>query len=270
MSLELLAELRAGRYALEVRTRRQESAVRGGVSLPGAPAPEQEEDGLSEVEKKPRAAKLGLESLAGRINKHHRDVNTAVGRALNHARMAGKLLAEAKPKVRHGEWLPWLEANFQGSERVAQMYMRVYSCWEEIEANTKSVSDLTLSEALSSIESPRGPLTIERADGPLRHADVGENAQLTRTPVRVEGEPAEATTSTTWIPVTEPDPPAPPDMESADPNEVVEVRRLKIREYIVRFGDSSTGVVHGSLLQEQGWRKCHDCGGHGMMPPKDK
>ena len=44
-SLELLAELRAGRYALEVRTRRQESAVRAGASLPGAPAPEHEEDG---------------------------------------------------------------------------------------------------------------------------------------------------------------------------------------------------------------------------------
>jgi hypothetical protein len=231
-----------------------------------------------------KSQSVGLDNLAGRINKHHRDVNAAVGRALNHARMAGKLLAEAKPKVRHGEWLPWLEANFEGSERVAQMYMRVYSRWEEIEANTKSVSDLTLSEALSSIESPRGPLTIERADGPLRHADVGENAQLTRTPVRVEGEPAEATTSTTWIPITEPEtepppeenpygaqvPPAPPDMESADPNEVVEVRRLKIREYFVRFGDGSTGVVHGTILEEQGWRKCRECSGSGMRPPNRK
>ena len=40
---------------------------------------------------------------------------------------AGRLLIEQKALVRrqygHGHWLPWLHANFQGSERNAQRYM---------------------------------------------------------------------------------------------------------------------------------------------------
>jgi len=113
---------------------------------------------LTEIEKSQ------LVELAERINKEHRQVETAVGRALGHARRAGKLLVEAKGKVRHGEWLPWLEANFEGTERVAQMYMRVHSRWDEIEANTKSVSDLTLSGALRSIGAPVEVLALDRAE----------------------------------------------------------------------------------------------------------
>jgi hypothetical protein len=128
----------------------------------------------------------GLESLADRINKHHRDVNTAVGRALNHARMAGKLLAEAKAKAGHGRWLPWLEANFEGTERVAQMYMRVAVRWEEIEANTKSVSDLTLSEALKSISAPQTfELTRERVEGGLTWGSRGSDEPAEQSSDRV-------------------------------------------------------------------------------------
>ncbi|NLE37344.1 MAG: hypothetical protein GX621_04900, partial [Pirellulaceae bacterium] len=48
----------------------------------------------------------------------------------------------------HGEWLPWLESNFDGTPRLAQQYMRVADRWPEITANTKHVSHLSFREAL--------------------------------------------------------------------------------------------------------------------------
>jgi hypothetical protein len=118
-----------------------------------------------------------LDTLAEQINEEHRKVEAAMANTLQHARRAGKLLLEAKERTHHGEWLSWLEANFKGSARAAQMYMRVHSRWPDIEANTKSVSDLTLTGALGAI----GPVqeadvTRERIEGPLRWAgaEVGD------------------------------------------------------------------------------------------------
>ncbi len=64
---------------------------------------------------------LGLDILAAKIREHHK----AVGAAIVHAIKAGQLLLEAKRKVGHGNWLPWLEANCEMSERTAQNYMRI-------------------------------------------------------------------------------------------------------------------------------------------------
>ena len=43
--------------------------------------------------------------------------------AVSHAIGVGELLTEAKSLVKHGEWRPWLAANFPGSERTAQTWM---------------------------------------------------------------------------------------------------------------------------------------------------
>ncbi len=45
--------------------------------------------------------------------------------AVQHAITAGARLIEAKGIVNHGEWLPWVEANFPGSEATAQRYMQL-------------------------------------------------------------------------------------------------------------------------------------------------
>jgi DNA-binding Xre family transcriptional regulator len=128
------------------------------------------EDRLAEMAKH---SENKLDDLAQRINEEHRKVEVAMGNALKHARRAGKLLVEAKEGMPHGEWLGWLEANFEGSERVAQMYMRVHSHWAEIEANTKSVSDLTLTGALRAIGPPEEDATTrERAQAPIRWEGV--------------------------------------------------------------------------------------------------
>jgi hypothetical protein len=48
---------------------------------------------------------------------------------------AGELLIEAKSKVAHGGWLPWLADNFELTDRMARHYT-------QLARNRKRVSDL--------------------------------------------------------------------------------------------------------------------------------
>jgi Protein of unknown function (DUF3102) len=76
-----------------------------------------------------------LPELASAANREHRLVGEAATSALEHAIRAGEALRAAKAQVEHGGWLPWLEENFDGSERTAQLYMQVA-------ANPQRVADL--------------------------------------------------------------------------------------------------------------------------------
>lgn len=68
--------------------------------------------------------------------------------AVQHAIQAGEKLTEAKGLVGHGEWLPWLQQNFPGSERTARNYMR-------LAANRQRVADLpSIREAVASLTEP--------------------------------------------------------------------------------------------------------------------
>jgi hypothetical protein len=66
---------------------------------------------------------LALDNLAHRIDAEHHAVATALQSALAHAIIAGELLIEAKRRVEHGQWLPWLEANCSVPARTARHYM---------------------------------------------------------------------------------------------------------------------------------------------------
>jgi hypothetical protein len=66
-----------------------------------------------------------LTTLATEIRKEHEAAERDWSSAVEHAISAGRLLIEAKAKVRHGEWLPWLENNFPASEDTAHNYMRL-------------------------------------------------------------------------------------------------------------------------------------------------
>jgi hypothetical protein len=66
-----------------------------------------------------------LTVLADEIAYEARRAEDAWNDALAHAIRAGELLIEAKSLVRHGEWLPWLEANFRGGDRTARQYMHL-------------------------------------------------------------------------------------------------------------------------------------------------
>jgi 16S rRNA G966 N2-methylase RsmD len=68
---------------------------------------------------------LTLFDLATIANEEHALAQQAFMSAVRHGIAAGEALIEAKarPDLRHGEWLPWLDGNFVGSRQTAQVYM---------------------------------------------------------------------------------------------------------------------------------------------------
>jgi hypothetical protein len=65
-----------------------------------------------------------LGALAHQIKHHHQLAEKAGHEAMEHAHHAGKLLVQAKARVKHGEWLSWLQSNTQLQPRTAQRYMQ--------------------------------------------------------------------------------------------------------------------------------------------------
>src|SRR5215212_3515954 len=107
------------------------------------------ENELSEIEK--------LDVLASRINEEHRQVEVAVTTALSHAIRTGRLLVRAKEGVPHGSWSAWLTENFEGSDRTARTYMRVYTHREELVDNQQNPATLSLDAALRILSIPDAP-----------------------------------------------------------------------------------------------------------------
>jgi hypothetical protein len=64
------------------------------------------------------------------IAEEHRKAQEAFGSAVQHAIRCGELLTGAKEKVKHGEWLPWLEENFDFTRQTASGYMRLATAAE--------------------------------------------------------------------------------------------------------------------------------------------
>lgn len=90
---------------------------------------------------------LSPPELAIRANEAHARVRMAGEAMVTYAIEAGDALIAAKAKVRHGEWLPWLEANFDGSRWTASGYMRLASNGERV----PHLEDLPLRKALEAI-----------------------------------------------------------------------------------------------------------------------
>jgi hypothetical protein len=89
-----------------------------------------------------------LPELAARIRAEHQATADALKSSVEHGIAAGELLIEAKAKVPHGQWLPWLKENCAMSERTAQLYMRLAKNRKEIEEQIRNdVADLTMAEA---------------------------------------------------------------------------------------------------------------------------
>jgi hypothetical protein len=89
-----------------------------------------------------------LPELAARIRAEHEATGDALKSSIDHSIAAGELLIEAKDKVPHGAWLPWLRDNCAISERTAQLYMRLAKNRTAIEGQIRNgVADLSLNEA---------------------------------------------------------------------------------------------------------------------------
>ena len=97
-----------------------------------------------------------LSELAQAITREHGLANQAFKTALHHAIKAGELLKEAKAKVGHGAWLPWLQENCHVSERTAQGYMRLAREFPKLDSEkAQRVADLPLRAALKEIAQER-------------------------------------------------------------------------------------------------------------------
>lgn len=101
----------------------------------------------------------GLPEIAASINTQHQGVMQMSRSGLECARTAGVLLIHAKSHFKHGQWLQWIEANLECSERTVQTYMRIAHNWDELERNcdenTQDLADLGLERALKLIRKPK-------------------------------------------------------------------------------------------------------------------
>lgn len=101
---------------------------------------------------------LPLAALADRIKAEHVACQNALRTGVAHAIECGRLLIEAKAKVSHGEWLPWLLENVPFSERSARGYMRLYRELPKLdEPNRQRIADMSLSEALRELADHHSP-----------------------------------------------------------------------------------------------------------------
>ena len=92
-----------------------------------------------------------LPAMALRINHYHHAAESAALSALEHAHTAGELLKKAKALCAHGTWQQWCKANFDGSARTAQVYMRLADHWKEIEPKAQHAAGLSCRQALKLI-----------------------------------------------------------------------------------------------------------------------
>ena len=70
-------------------------------------------------------APSSLTGLAAIARDAHWQVERLAGESIDNALRAGLALNEAKKRLGHGKWLPWLSENVGISERTARRYMRV-------------------------------------------------------------------------------------------------------------------------------------------------
>jgi len=94
------------------------------------------------------------DDLAARINAAHEEVKNSIRRGAEHAIKAGQLLLQAKETVGHGVFLEWVGEHCTCTPRTAQLYMKLAKEKDKLGSNAKSISYLTLTEAMEML----GPL----------------------------------------------------------------------------------------------------------------
>ena len=107
------------------------------------------------VQQLPANPKAELAALADRIKTYHAGVIEAARNVVVKAISAGALLKEAKAKLGHGQFLPWLET-LEVSERTAHRYMQLATNRGKIEEALKgksaTMATLSLNKAMRLIE----------------------------------------------------------------------------------------------------------------------
>ena len=119
-----------------------------------------------------------LTILADKIRADHAAAEADFQSGLQHVIDCGGGLIEAREALAHGEWLPWLNANFPLSERTAQIYMR-------FARNPKRVAGLrSIRQGLAALTPPPPAviltpeldreITKEIEQGDVSHEEIAE------------------------------------------------------------------------------------------------
>lgn len=100
-----------------------------------------------------------LTNQAAEIRRHHDAVHAAARTAIEHALAAGRLLAEVKAALPHGDFEGWLAANCQFSARTARRYMQLDSHRDSLPAGAgvKAALEHLKTDTVSEMETPRIP-----------------------------------------------------------------------------------------------------------------
>ena len=107
---------------------------------------------------------ISLPDLASQINQAHAECEHAMRGGLGHAYRAGELLVKAKAACAHGEWLPWLEENFEGSQPTASRYMMIAKRWEEL-PNHSRMNSLPVNKALAALSNQSAAAHVSHNTG---------------------------------------------------------------------------------------------------------
>ena len=93
-----------------------------------------------------------LDELATRIKAAHAGVLEASKNVVQKAIQAGTALRDAKGKLAHGEWLPWLKQNCNLSGRTAHRYMQLAAGRDKLQSKFATMANLTLTQSLKLLE----------------------------------------------------------------------------------------------------------------------
>ncbi len=104
-----------------------------------------------------------LTDLAAAINGAHKACVSAQLNALELALACGQLGQAAKEKLKHGEFLPWIDKQTDVGRRTMQLYMEIADKWPQIEAKAQSAAHLSLAAALRLLADDRRSLRLEQA-----------------------------------------------------------------------------------------------------------
>jgi hypothetical protein len=115
-----------------------------------------------------------LADLAAQIRVEHEAFTAAMKRGVQHAVTAGEMLIEAKARMKHGQWLPWLRDHCSMPGRTASLYMRMAAHRAELSDENGNVADLSLRGAIAMLapesEGEKILKRIAEADRQIRDA----------------------------------------------------------------------------------------------------
>jgi hypothetical protein len=131
-----------------------------------------------------------VDPLAEKVNSAHAAAKASARDALAHAIACGGLLASAKGRLNHGEWLPWLRDRCpEISERMAQNYMRLHDRRADLKSETGFVFE-TIKHALARLKRPRSKAVVKAHGSAIKQPREATAAAETERKV-----PATATTT---------------------------------------------------------------------------